>query len=154
MLVASKTNSNVRSLTLHWPEYTIEAACLGRFMISSCSFGALFGHPDSPIVRLVQSRTLLRMMMGLAMGATAVALIYSPLGKRSGAHMNPATTLTFLRLGKIRSADAFFYITAQFIGAIVGVATAAWILGAPLAHPSVKYVVTRPGAYGIAGAFV
>ena len=39
--------------------------------------------------------------MGLAMGATAIALIYSPWGKRSGAHMNPAMTLTFLRLGKI-----------------------------------------------------
>ena len=44
--------------------------------------------------------------MGIAMGLTAVALIYSPLGARSGAHMNPAVTLTFLRLGKIAPVDA------------------------------------------------
>ena len=37
---------------------------------------------------------------GVAMGLTAIALIHSPWGKRSGAHMNPAVTLTFLRLGK------------------------------------------------------
>jgi hypothetical protein len=30
-----------------------------------------------------------------AMGLTAVVLIYSPLGKRPGAHLNPAVTLTF-----------------------------------------------------------
>jgi len=123
-------------------------------MISACSFGTLFAHPDSPIVHLVQKPALLRMMMGLAMGSTAVALIYSPFGKRSGAHFNPATTFTFLRLGKISSVDAVFYATAQFLGAIVGVATAGRILGSRLSHPSVDYVVTLPGEYGIAWAFV
>jgi aquaporin Z len=44
------------------------------------------------------------------MGLTGIGLVFSPLGKRSGAHMNPAVTLTFLRLGKIRPWDAFFYI--------------------------------------------
>ena len=40
------------------------------------------------------------------MGATAIALIYSPWGKQSGAHMNPAMTLTFTRLGKVAPGDA------------------------------------------------
>lgn len=137
----------------HWPEYAIEAVCLGVFMISACGFGTLLGHPDSPVVRLVNNPALLRMMMGVAMGSTAIGLIYSPFGKRSGAHMNPAATLTFFRLGKIESGDAVFYVVAQFVGAIAGVAAAGMILGAWLSHPSVNYVVTLPGQYGYAWAF-
>src|SRR5262245_24001959 len=69
MLVAGNAKPNaVRSSTLNWAEYGIEAACLGVFMISACSFGALLGHPDSLVVHLVQNPTLLRVMMGLAMG--------------------------------------------------------------------------------------
>ena len=63
-----------------------------------------------------------RGLIGVAMGLTAIALIYSPWGKRSGAHMNPSVTLTFWRLGKIKSIDALFYIVFQFLGGWVGVA--------------------------------
>jgi aquaporin Z len=59
--------------------------------------------------------------MGLAMGLTAVALIYSPWGQQSGSHLNPAVTLTFWRLGKVTGWDACFYILAQFLGGVVGV---------------------------------
>ena len=62
------------------------------------------------------------------MGLTAVALIYSPMGGRSGAHMNPGVTLTFLRLGKISPGDAAGYIVAQFIGGAAGIAIAVLLL--------------------------
>ncbi len=123
------------------------------FMISACSFGTLLGHPASPVVRYVGNPTLLRVMIGAAMGSTAISLIYSKLGKRSGAHMNPATTFTFLRLGKIHLADALFYIAAQFMGAILGVAISGFAFGSWLSHPSVNYVVTKPGRYGATWAF-
>ena len=61
------------------------------------------------------------MLTGIAMGSTAIALVFSPLGKRSGAHFNPAVTLTFWRLGKVKNWDAVFYVIAQFVGAIAGV---------------------------------
>jgi len=92
--------------------------------------------------------------MGLAMGTTAVALIYSRFGKRSGAHMNPATTLTFLRLGKVELADAVFYAAFQFVGAISGVGIAYLVLGEWLSHHTVNFVVTQPGPYGRWWAFV
>src|SRR5207245_8712954 len=88
---------------------------------------------------------LRRIPIGLAMGLTAVGLIYSPWGQRSGAHLNPSVTLTFWRLGKVTPWDAFFYVTAQFVGAIVGVGVAATILDAWLAHPAVSYAATEIG---------
>jgi aquaporin Z len=91
--------------------------------------------------------------MGVAMGATAILIIHSPMGKRSGAHFNPAITLTYLRLGKIAPGDAFFYVIFQFMGGIFGVGVAALMLGSSIAHPAVDYAVTVPGPEGTAAAF-
>src|SRR5688572_7736236 len=72
----------------HWPEYLIEGFMLGAFMVSACTFTIMLEHPASPVRQAVASAELRRVCMGLAMAFTAVALIYSPWGKRSGAHMN------------------------------------------------------------------
>src|SRR5262245_32010370 len=100
------------SLKKHWPEYLIEAWALGTFMVSAALCTMLMEHPASPIRASIGNADLRRVLIGLCMGVTAIALIYSPWGKRSGAHMNPAVTLTFLRLGKVARADAFYYVIA------------------------------------------
>lgn len=138
----------------HWPEYAMEAAGLGLFMVSACLAVALLEHSASPIHRLVADPFLRRALTGAAMGLTAIALVYSPWGKRSGAHFNPAVTLTFFRLGKIEPWDALFYLVAQFAGAAAGVAAAGWLLGsAIIADPAVNFVATLPGGQGSAVAF-
>jgi len=142
------------ALKTHWPEYLMEAAGLGLFMISAALFGTLLEHPDSRIHAAIADPLLRRILMGLAMGMTAIGLIYSPWGKQSGAHLNPAVTLTFLRLGKIEPADAFFYVLAQFVGGLVGLLLAATVLGSLLAHMNVHYVATVPGPAGSAPAFL
>jgi len=68
--------------------------------------------------------------------------------------MNPATTFTFLRLGKVMPWDAAFYIAAQFIGGVCGVLVSKLLLGGIMAHPSVSYVTTVPGPPGAGIAFV
>jgi aquaporin Z len=138
----------------HWPEYLAEAAALAIFMISASLFTSLLEHHQSPVVALIPDPLARRALMGLAMGATAAALIYSPLGARSGAHMNPAVTLAFLRLGRIPRADALFYVLAQFIGGLAGMIAASALLGRVLAEPSVYFVQTRPGEAGAAAALV
>jgi aquaporin Z len=138
----------------HWPEYLIEAASLGLFMVSACLFATLLQHPSSPVRHTVMTAMLRRIPMGLAMGVTAVAIIYSRWGQRSGAHLNPAVTLTFWRLGKVKAWDAVFYVAAQFAGASIGVGMAAVGLGTRLAHPAVNYAATVPGAGGAGVAFV
>jgi aquaporin Z len=92
--------------------------------------------------------------MGVAMGLTAVGIIYSPWGKQSGAHVNPATTLTFWRLGKVAGWDAVFYAAAQFVGGLAGVLMVAAIFGDWFLSPPVAAVATVPGIQGAAAAFV
>ena len=136
------------SLRAHWPEYLMEAALLGAFMVSACVFGALYEFPQSPVHQAIMSGLLRRLLMGMSMGLTAVAIIYSPWGMQSGAHINPSVTLTFLRLGKVNSWDALFYIASQFAGAALGVVLVARFLGRELADPAARYVVTVPGEHG------
>src|SRR5271157_6056206 len=136
------------SLRVHWPEYLMEAALLGAFMVSACVFGALYEFPQSPVHQAIMSSFLRRLFMGVTMGLTAIAIIYSPWGKQSGAHINPSVTLTFFRLGKIRGWDALFYIAAQFSGAVLGVFLVAQLLGRQVSDPAVRYVVTTPGPRG------
>jgi aquaporin Z len=133
------------ALRQHWPEYLIEGAGLGLFMVSACLFATLLEHPGSPVRQTVMSAMLRRIPMGLAMGLTAVAIVYSRWGQRSGAHLNPAVTLTFWRLGRVKA--------WEFGGAIIGVGLAATVLGSRLADPAVSYAATIPGAGGAAVAF-
>jgi aquaporin Z len=147
--------SNARqAFTQHWPEYMIEALCLALFMISVCAFSALLEHPASPVRASLMNADARRFLMGLAMGLTAILLIYSPMGRRSGAHMNPATTLTFYRLGKVERWDAVFYVLSQFAGGLLGVLVSLALMGATLAHRNVNFAITRPGERGEAAAFV
>lgn len=138
----------------HWPEYAMEAALLGCFMVAACTFGTLLGHPHSPVTRRIGDNLPRRALMGVAMGLTAVTLIYSPWGQQSGAHMNPATTITFALRGKVAPTDALFYIAAQFVGASIGVAVARLALREHLRHPAVNHVVTEPGRRGVRVAWI
>jgi glycerol uptake facilitator-like aquaporin len=59
----------------------------------------------------------------LATGAALVALILS-LAPISGAHFNPAVSLSALLEGQLPARDAAFYLPAQLSGALAGVAVA------------------------------
>jgi len=141
------------ALRAHWPEYLMEAALLGAFMISACVFGVLLEHPASPLNQAIENPLVRRSLSGIAMGCTLIGIVCSPWGRRSGAHLNPAVTLTFLTLGKIEAWDAVFYIASQFAGGLAGVVVAEVLLGAPLAHGAINYAVTVPGMAGAAAAF-
>lgn len=131
----------------------MEAAGLGLFMVSAGVFGTLLSYPGSPLNQAIVDPFIRRMLMGLAMGATAVALIYYPWGRQSGAHYNPAITLIFWRLGKTKSLDAAFYIAAQFVGGALGVVLVSKVIGTAFTDPPVNHVATLPGKFGIAAAF-
>jgi aquaporin Z len=143
----------LRALRTHWPEYLIEATLLGLFMISASLFTILLELPASPLVAAWPDPFVRRMFIGVAIGLTALTLIFSPMGRRSGAHFNPAVTLAFWRLGKVAPWDALFYVIAQFLGGIAGVAVVSVVAPRWLADPAVHYVATQPGMAGVGVAF-
>src|SRR5262245_3429274 len=143
-----------RTLHEHWPEYLIEAWGLGTFMVSASIFGTLLFAPASPVPGVLSSDFARLALMGIAMGLTALGIVVSPWGRRSGAHINPAFTITYWRLGKFAHWDAVFYVGAQFVGGLAGVLLMIPVLGQPFVEAPVRYVVTVPGLRGVEAAFI
>jgi len=138
----------------HVPEYLIEALCLGLFMVSAGVFTTLLEYPASGLRAWIVNADLRRALVGIAMGLTCMALIYSPWGRRSGAHMNPAVTLSFWRLGRVRGIDAAGYVVAQFSGGLLGVLLVKRLLGEAFSAAPVSWVATVPGTHGVVVAFL
>lgn len=141
-------------LRRHYPEYLMEAAGLRIFMIAASVVTVLVEHPASLVRQVIINPVLRRFIIGVAMGLTAIAIVYSPWGKQLGAHINPAVTVTFFRLGKVNRFDAFFYVVAQCVGGLLGVLLAAIFLRTAIADSTVNYVVTIPGARGTGATFL
>jgi aquaporin Z len=145
---------SIGSIRDHWPEYLMEAGEMTIYLFFTCAFATLLQHPASPLRQVIAGDLSRRALMGLAIGATVIATVMSPWGRRTGGHFNPAVTFTFYRLGKVGLWDALFYINAQFFGAIAGVALARYLLlGAP-DNVAVRYAVTVPGMRGSGIAFI
>jgi len=75
------------------------------------------GH-SSPIQTLSMSARLL--LTGLVFAGTGSLIAISPLGRRSGAHLNPVVTLAFWTQRKVHWHDLLGYTAAQTLGAIAG----------------------------------
>jgi aquaporin Z len=87
---------------------------------------ALWGR-GAPFASWPISPDARRLLNGFLFGAVGAAIAFSPIGKMSGAHINPAMTLAFWLDGKLRWRDASFYIVAQLVGAGFGaVALLVW----------------------------
>ncbi|WP_221644649.1 MULTISPECIES: MIP/aquaporin family protein [unclassified Nostoc] len=143
----------MQTLRKHYPEYLMEAAGLGIFLISAVVVTTLLEHPASPIPQAISDPLLRRFIIGVAMGLIAICIIYSPWGKQSGAHLNPVVTFTFFRLGKIQPWDVIFYILAHFIGGLLGLLFTVVVFRDAVTNPSINYIVTIPGAGGAGVAF-
>ena len=132
----------------------MEAAELAVLMFFICSFGTLIYSYDSPMKNWALSNVAKSFLMGIGVAATTLLIIRSPFGRRTGAHFNPAITLTYFYLGRVHRWDTFYYIASQFAGAFLGVFIAHELFGQRLSAPPVCYVITTPANHRNVIAFV
>lgn len=137
----------------NWKHYLQEASGLGIFMISACFFSAMLFSQKSSWYDAIPNEMIKNILMGIAMGSTALFIFYSPWTAPSGSQINPAVTLTFLRMGQMCRYDALFFCIFQIAGGTLAVYLMQWLMGSMLVEPPVNSAATLPGKYGItAGA--
>jgi aquaporin Z len=101
----------------------------------------MFGT-GSPMVRALPEEGLRRLITGFLFGTTGALIALSPVGRESGAHINPVVTLAFRLMGKLDLRTTIGYIVAQLIGAVLG-STPLLLWGAM--GESVAFGATLPG---------
>ena len=79
----------------------------------------MFGS-GSPMAELIPSVKVRQVITGFIFGSVGASIALSPLGKISGAHINPAVTMVFWLFKKLQGRLAITYILSQFTGAVIG----------------------------------
>jgi len=137
----------------HLPEYLAEGAGTAIMMLVGVGAIALMWADASPVPGLIASPDVRRFLTGLLFATGGTLVVVSPLGQRSGGHLNPAVTLAFWLKGRIATPDALFYALAQVCGALLGVGIAGLLGGAAVS--GVNFGLTAPGeGYSVGAAFL
>lgn len=105
----------------------------------------------SVLATLLPSAGGRRALTGALFGATGMTIALSPIGRKSGAHINPVVSLAFWCEGALPTRTLLVFVPSQLVGAIVGsLPLLAW--GAK--GRSISFGATMPGSAGIGAAFV
>ncbi|RRA49268.1 MIP/aquaporin family protein [Acidipila sp. EB88] len=123
-------------------------------MFLVCLLIVVLESPTSVLFRSIPDDRTRLVILAAAIGVVVSVIIQSPWGKRSGAHLNPAVTIAFLRLRRIQPWNAFFYVLSHFVGAFLGVMGILLTVGSSFRNPPVHYAVTVPGPSGDFMAFL
>jgi aquaporin Z len=128
---------------LHWPEYGAELLGSAFLVFIALSAVTLTFGSGSPLAAVLAASSARRLMAGLILAASGPLVALSPLGKLSGAHLNPALSLAFWLQGKMHPHDLVGYLASQLLGAVLGAGLAVLIWRERAAR--VHNGVTAPG---------
>jgi aquaporin Z len=128
---------------LPWRVFASEMIGTALLVLVGLSLVILMFGTGSPIIRVVPGEGARRLVTGFLFGSTGALIALSPIGRESGAHINPVVTLGFWLMGKMDARVAIGYVLAQLTGACLGsLPLLAWgSMGR-----SVAYGATLPGA--------
>lgn len=131
-------------MKIPWQTYVSEFVGTALLIGVGISFVILNFGDGSPVATWLPNAGLRRAITGFLFGSTGALIAVSPVGKISGAHINPVVTLAFHLKGKLARRDSMNYILAQFAGAVAG-ALPLWIWGQM--GRSIDFGVTVPGPH-------
>jgi len=139
------------TLKSDWKLFVAEAIGTGLLLFFGISIVILNWGEGSVVAKLIPSEPTRRLLTGFLFGTVGCLVTISPVGKFSGAHINPAVTLAFWLRGKIRYDTMLGYILSQLFGATIG--TIALLIWGKHAQ-SIQYGITLPGDAGVTSAFI
>jgi aquaporin Z len=145
----SQSSAKAGSDAVPWGLLFSEGLGTALLLAVGCSLViANFGQ-GSPVSQIIPSLAWRRALTGFAFGSVGASLALSPIGRTSGAHINPIVTLAFWSHRTLRGRLALGYVGAQFLGGLLG----AWplLLWGPMGN-SVHYAATLPGPSGLGPA--
>ena len=136
----------------HWTEWACEAAGTAILLVGGLSAVCLDFGGGGWIAEHVPSASERLLLTGALFAASGSLVAVSPLGRRSGGHLNPAVTLAFRVTGHVHVHDLAGYWAGQLVGALVGAGIVALAWGDTAR--SVAFGTTHPGrGMSVAGTF-
>jgi len=105
-----------------WHPRLYAAEFLGTALLVSIGLSIVIAlwAPNAPLASLPIAQVAKRLITGTLFGSVGAAIAFSPIGRVSGAHINPAITFAFWIEGRIRWRDALGYGIAQMTGGVAG----------------------------------
>jgi aquaporin Z len=133
-----------RAARPHWKPYAAEFVGTALLVFVGLSAVIYDFGPGSPVGAALPAPFARRLLTGFLFGGTGALIALSPLGRISGAHLDPVLSWAFWLSGSLGALDAAGYTAAQFAGALAGAAAlpAAW---GPFGA-AVRFGATLPGA--------
>jgi aquaporin Z len=135
--------------SFHWREWSAELAGTALLLIGGLSAVTLDFGAHSRVAPLVPSHSLRLLLTGALFAGTGALIAISPLGRVSGAHLNPAVSLAFWISRKMHDHDVVAYVIAQCMGGVLGAGMVRLVWSD---SASVGFGVTRPGPGIVPGA--
>lgn len=136
----------------HWPEWLCEFAGTALLLLGGLSAVCLDFGSNSPVAKVLPGHSARLLLTGLLFAGSSSLVAVSPLGRRSGAHLNPCVTLAFWRRGHVHPHDLAGYAVSQVAGAFAGTALVKWWWGAQARSVSLGITQPRPGLRAVDAA--
>ncbi|HKE84426.1 MAG TPA: aquaporin [Vicinamibacterales bacterium] len=105
---------------MRWRLFTSELVGTALLVLGGVSFVILMSGEGSPMAHILPNAQLRTIVTALLFGCVGSAIAVSPVGKESGAHINPAVTMGFWLMRKLDGRTAVGYVVAQIVGGCVG----------------------------------
>jgi aquaporin Z len=128
---------------LHPVEWGCELLGTALLLVGGLSAVCLDFGPRGPVAAHVTSQSLRLLITGLLFAGSGSLVAISPIGRRSGAHLNPVVTLAFWLRGNVHDHDLAGYTVAQLLGALGGTAIVGGLWGTTAKY--LMYGATVPG---------